>query len=232
MSFKTELHCNSRDISPCSHQDVDGIVEKYTGSGYASLVLANHAGEYIFDEVIPDGTWKSKVDYYFDAAEKLRDAAGDRLTIIDGMELRFNESINDYLVFGVTREKFYDIPDVFSYSPGRFHDYAKENDMLFIQAHPMRFGMTLTSPDCLDGYEIFNGHQGQRSHNDIAKAWAEHFNRHSLILTSGSDSHELGLPTSGGIVTDEKICSSDELLSVLRSGSYSLIRTPLGDAEY
>ena len=156
MSFKTELHCHSRDISPCSLQDVDGIVEKYTSGGYASLVLTNHAGEYIFDEVIPDGTWKSKVDYYFDAAEKLRDAAGDRLTIIDGMELRFNESINDYLVFGVTREKFYDIPDVFSYSPGRFHDYAKENDMLFIQAHPMRFGMTLTSPDCLDGYEIFN----------------------------------------------------------------------------
>ena len=62
MSFKTELHCHSKDISPCSHQDVDGIVEKYTGSGYSSLVLANHAGEYIFDEVIPDGPWKSKVD--------------------------------------------------------------------------------------------------------------------------------------------------------------------------
>ena len=45
MSFKTELHCHSRDISPCSHQDVDGIVEKYTGSGYATLDLANHAGE-------------------------------------------------------------------------------------------------------------------------------------------------------------------------------------------
>ena len=95
MSFKTELHCHSRDISPCSLQDVDGIVEKYTSGGYASLVLTNHAGEYIFNVVIPDGTWKSKVDYYFDAAEKLRDAAGDRLTIIDGMELRLSRIRSD-----------------------------------------------------------------------------------------------------------------------------------------
>lgn len=66
----------------------------------------------------------------------------------------------------------------------------------------------------------------------LPEAWARHFTRHKLILTSGTDNHDAYMTPDGGIETDAPITTPEELIAVLRGGNYTLIRSPLGDAEY
>lgn len=232
MSYKTELHCHTSEVSPCSHESAAEVAAKYIENGYDTLVITNHAATDIFNYHIPGESFEEKVKYYFDTVEQVRLAAGDKLHVIDGMEIRFDENNNDYLVFGMTPELLLSYPDVFKNGYRAFHYFAVDNGLVFIQAHPMRFGMTTTTPDWVDGYEIFNGHPNQRSHNDVAEAWARHFTRHKLILTSGTDNHDAYMTPDGGIETDAPITTPEELIAILRGGNYTLIRSPLGDAEY
>ena len=56
-----------------------------------------------------------------------------------------------------------------------------------VQAHPFRNHCMIVPPGILDGIEIFNGHPGHDSRNDIATYWAEKFDY--KIRTGGSDFH-------------------------------------------
>jgi hypothetical protein len=51
--------------------------------------------------------------------------------------------------------------------------------------------------------------------------WAEHYD---LTPTSGSDLHTEDMMISGGIETAEPITSNEQLIEVLRSRNYSILR--------
>lgn len=233
MKYKTELHCHTSEISPCSTETAEQVAEKYIENGYTTLVVTNHAAHDVFYHKLgSDKTWDEQVECYYEAVDKVRRAANGKLNVIAGMEVRFEDEGIDFLVYGLTPEMMKSMPDMFTDGRHRFRELTKEKGVLFIKAHPMRFGERLISPDEVDGYEIFNGHTGQRSHNDVAEAWAKHFHKHNLILTSGTDNHYAHMIPDGGIITDAPITTSNELSAVLRSGKYEIIRSPLGDAEY
>lgn len=82
----------------------------------------------------------------------------------------------------------------------------------------------MTPNGLLDGIEVFNGsiggHYGTDSHNDRAKAYAEQF---KFIKTSGTDLHYPTDKILGGIKTEEKITSINQLVDILKSGKYTLI---------
>ena len=99
------------------------------------------------------------------------------------------------------------------------HILATENNMLFIQAHPFRNWMMVIDPRMVDGVEVFNGHFGHDSRNEIANMWAERFN---LIKTSGTDFHYITSPANGGIFTEEEITDMAQLIEILKSGNYTL----------
>ena len=232
MGYKTELHCHTSDISPCASNSAQCLAEKYIAAGYSTVVLTNHATTGIRRR-FSDLSWAEFVRRYFGAAEKVKEVAGERLNVLCGMEISFDaEGPNDYLVFGATEKFCLDHPDLFEMDHRSFCALARKNGILFIQAHPMRFGIVTVSPDFVDGYEVFNGHPGQRSHNGVAQLWAEHFTRHELILTSGTDNHYTETQPTAGIITDAPVTTDAELTDVLRSGKYELIRSPLGEMEY
>ena len=218
--FKTELHCHSSDISDCARVDADCIIKKYTEAGYSSLVLANHFNTFTLNRWGAK-SWEEFVRMYVGAYEKLKEKASGKLNILLGMELRFDMNVNDYLVFGVSEEFLLNNPGILTMNPESFHKLCKENGLLFIQAHPFRNSMTVVRPDCLDGIEVFNGHKGHDSRNDIARIWAEKFN---LIMTSGTDFHYDYAPANAGIITDEEITSMEHLIGILKSSSYTLIQ--------
>lgn len=231
MKYKTELHCHSKMISPCSNQSEEQVAEKYIKHGYTTLVLTNHAAEWNFDGYIPGGNFEERVNSYFSAADAVRDAADGKLNVICGMELSFHNDPNDYLVYGITKDQFLSLEDVFNMRIWDFADFARNNGLLLIQAHPFRFGMRTVSPDHLNGYEVMNGHILQHSHNDVAEAWAKHFYDHDPIMTSGSDNHYLNQEPNAGIITDDPIKDSEDLLAVLKSRKFELIR-PVLDEEH
>ena len=218
--FKTELHCHSNDVSSCARVDVDTIIKRYTEGGYTSLVLTNHLSIYTYDYIKPTD-WNDFIDKFVGGYKKLKEAAGEKLNILFGMELRFKNSCNDYLVFGVTEEFLRANEDLLDMYPEKFHNICKENGYLFIQAHPFRNWMSVTPPDQVDGVEVFNGHKGHDSRNDIANMWADKFN---LIKTSGTDFHYADVPTNAGIMTEYEIKDINTLIDTLKSGNYTLIK--------
>lgn len=218
--FKTELHCHSSEISECARVDSNDVINKFYSAGYSTLVLSNHfnSGTMKYNK---SESWDDFITKYVGAYKKLKELAAGKMNILLGMELRFNCNVNDYLVFGVTEKFLRAHPEMLDMNPEGFHKLAKENGCLFVQAHPFRNSMTVVRPDALDGVEVFNGHMGHDSRNEIADLWAE---KYGLIKTSGTDFHYNDSPANAGIVTEKEILSMDELVEVLKSGEYQLIR--------
>ena len=219
-TYKTELHCHSKDASGCSHESVEGICEKYGRYGYTTICLTNHftpTGDYLNPE-----EWAAKIDRKYAAYEKLKACAGDWFHILMGLEFRFAQNSNDYLVFGFDRNWLIKHTGTLLRDGIRaFTDIARADGILTIQAHPFRFGMVATNPDYVDGIEIYNGHPGHNSNNDIAEAWGRKYGK---ILTAGTDHHNPDHMPDGGIRTDFPITSEKQLVETLRSGNYTLIR--------
>lgn len=218
--FKTELHCHSCDVSACARVDCNTIIDKFVSSGYSTLVLSNHFNSWTYEH-LKSSDWNDWIDKFVSGYKRLKAASEGKLNILLGIELRFDESCNDYLVFGVTEELLRAQEGIFKSNAREFHKIAQENGLLFIQAHPFRNGMTVTDPAALDGVEVYNGHKGHDSRNDIANEWADKF---SLIKTSGTDFHYDYAPANAGIVTDEQITSMEQLIEILKGGNYTLIR--------
>lgn len=227
-SYKTEMHCHTSEISRCSNETGAEVVEKYLRFAYSSVVITNH----IHSNYLPGNTWREQIDNYFDAIELAKQAGGDRLSVLSGMELLFDGSENEFLVYGAKREYFYDTPDLFSWDLRRFYEFACEKDMIVIQAHPMRFDMELIPPDHVHGVELFNGSLLISSHNDVTEEWVKCFPDKKFIFTSGSDNHRDWQDPKAGILTDEPIRTDAELLRVLRSGDYGLICEDLGECNF
>ena len=233
MAYKTELHCHTSEFSGCSNTPGRDAAEKYIEHGYTTLVVTNHffKGSHGYTD------HKELCRNFFEAAEIVRDAAGDRMNVLTGMEVRFEELPNDFLVFGMTEEMAADMPDMFDMGVARFHDAVKDKGVLVIQAHPFRFGQTVINPALVDGIEVFNGHPRWNSHNEVARIWAalwaEHYCRDKrFILTSGTDHHDQWHMPDGGIETEKPITTNEELIAALKSGDYLRITCSLGEYDY
>ena len=226
MKFKTELHLHSAPVSACGKSYPEEIVQEYLDHGYHTVVLTNHFSRFTFKNkrkgdlsALP---WQEKVDYYMTGYEELKKAAEGKLNVLFGCELRSNIDENDYLIYGLDEaflrrmENFYDMPtaDVSA--------AIREAGFLFLQAHPFRDNMMMVNPQYLDGIEIFNGNPSQDSRTDIARIWADRF---GLIGTSGSDYHRtVEGAFAGGIFTDERITTNEQLLEILRSGKFEMLK--------
>ena len=215
--YKTELHLHSAAISRCANAPDEDIVQRYVQAGYHTVVLANHFNRFTFDY------WKftdyhTFVDAFCEARDNLQAAAGDRLRVLLGAEFRFDDNINDYLVFGLNRELLHATPNVWAEGLKAYRSFADAHGLLICQAHPFRDGMTVMDPNLLDGMEVFNGHPGHDSRNAVALAWAE---RYGLIRTSGTDRHNVNHSPMGGIVTDTPVEDMETLVRTLREGTYT-----------
>lgn len=218
--FKTELHCHSKGASPCARVNGEEIVEKFSKSGYSTLVLSNHFGQNVY-EIYGFTDWQAFVDNFVGEYETVKRAAAEKLNVLLGIELRFVQNDNDYLVLGITEEFLRANPFFYTMTVAEFHEICKEQGFLLIQAHPFRNRMVIIPPSHLDGVEVFNGHFGHDSRNEIAELWAE---KYSLLKTSGTDFHYADVPTNGGILTESKIQNMQELVEVFKSGNYQLIK--------
>lgn len=229
MSYKTELHCHSTTVSKCASATPETIVETYLAHGYTTIVLTEHFSPFSFNNKKNGDrrghTHEQRVDFFLSGTEVLKKAAGDRLHILQGCELRLISDDNDYQIYGDSGDFLRANPDIMDIDVAELSRRVRAAGLLLIQAHPFRNEMTISDPCLLDGIEIYNGAVGHDSRNDIALMWAKRYSH--LIGTSGSDYHRTsnGL-VSGGIVTDEAITSNAKLLEVLRSGNYTILGDP------
>lgn len=226
MKFKTELHCHSGDVSACSKAPVELIVDRYTAAGYHSLVLTNHLSRFTYKTKhfdYSDWSWSQKIDYFMYGYHHLREAAGDRLHVILGCELRSNSDENDYQLYGVTEKFLRENAGLLDIPIKELKPLCNESGILLFQAHPFRNGMQIKKPEYLDGVEVINGNLAANSRNDIAMLWAR---RYGLKMSAGSDFHGEKHETNTGILTDTPITTTEELMAYLNSGNYQMIGDP------
>ena len=232
MEYKTELHCHSGEVSNCASATAQEIVDAYCAAGYTSLVLTNHFSFYTFGygnrQKYPGNIedHSEKVDFFMSGYRALKEAAGDKLNILFGLELRLNKDDNDYLIYGVDEYFLRSHPDLMDMPLSGVQEEVHAAGGLLIQAHPFRNNMKIVKPERLDGVEVFNGCIRHDSRNDIALLWA---NKFDLMMTSGSDYHHADEDEpNGGIVTDFPINDEQQLIKVLKSNNYR----PLNKGEY
>ncbi len=225
MSYKTELHCHTSEFSRCSSQSGADKAEMYIKNGYTTVVVTNHFCAYYPEHK----EYETFVRNFFEAADVMRQAAGDRLNVITGMELTFKESGNDYLVYGMTEELLLEIPEIFDMGLQQFFLWAEKHGVLVIQAHPLRFRIATREPWYLHGIEVYNASHDNFC-NKAADLWADLCDREfydgepRYIRTSGSDHHHEGQWANAGIETDFEIKDMAQLVDVLKSGEYTLLK--------
>ena len=138
------------------------------------------------------------------------------------MEIRFLFTPNDYLVYGVTEDFVKNSGNFLFDNQKTLYDKVKSAGALLVQAHPFRGYVRRADPHLLNGVEVFNGKTKNPVENEKSLMWAK---REDLsIFTSGSDYHHPNSKISGGIETEEKIKTNNDLLRILRSGEYTLIK--------
>ncbi len=216
-----EMHAHSREVSACAHASAEELVKLYIEKGYDGIVSANHMNTETFPAVnLTDAPWSVKAEHFLSGYRALKEAAGDKIKILLGMEISFYGDPNDYLVYGVTEDFIKNNGDLMALGNKAFSSLAHKYGFIFVQAHPFRRSMQIADWTVLDGYEVFNGNPRHDSSNEIAAHWAKLHG--SGIITSGSDFHDVDDAITGGIYFNKLISSNAELLEELKGGNYRI----------
>lgn len=203
--YTTELHAHSFPVSACGDFRAEQVVEKYIDAGVRSLCLTNHLGPWNF-ELGKDG--------YLDDYKRAVDAAAGEMNVILGVEMRFTESSNDYLVYGVSEEDIPRFIELIPYGIENFYKEVKTERNLIIQAHPFRKGMTLAPEGSVDGIESLNLHPSHNGRIAIATRYAKLKN---MLVTAGTDFHHDGHQALALMRTRAEMKDSYEVADAIRS---------------
>lgn len=219
--FKSELHVHTSPVSRCAKVDAKQTAIHFANEGYSTIVITNHLSPALFAKELPcdPDDWKGIVDFYLSDYYAAKEAVKGKMNVLLGAEIRVHKNGNDYLVYGVGEQFFYDLGNPFDKKIKDIVPLIHEAGGLLFQAHPFRNNMTVTDPDLLDGIEVFNFSAGHDSRNDIACLWAK---KYGLIGICGQDYHIPSYLIGGGILTDTEIKDNKQLAMVLKSGEFKM----------
>ncbi|MFW5979513.1 MAG: PHP domain-containing protein [Halanaerobium sp.] len=220
---KIELHAHSAESSRCGSVKAEEVVQNYFDAGYSALVLTDHYYARFFDK-ISNLNWEKQLEKYLKGYKAARKAAQNLdFKVFLGIEIKFNDDPNEYLVYGISKDFLLKHPNLHQLTLVEFKTLCIDQDqeILIFQAHPFRSGMSPAASELLDGLEVYNGNPRHDSQNDKALSYAR---EHNLKMISGSDFHEYEDLGRGGIAVSDVPSEVGNLISLLKSGEYSLIQ--------
>jgi len=213
-AYKYDTHVHTSEVSYCGKVPAEEAVRLYKDAGYDGIVITDHFFDLYF-EALGDISWNEKIDCYLEGYRTACEAGkAIGLKVLLGMEIRFPENINDYLVFGIDEEFLRKNRELYRLGLRKFRALTKDKGIMIFQAHPFRSGMVLAPPELLDGIEVYNGNPRHDSRNDMAYGYAQ---KNGLLMSSGSDFHHTVDLARGGIITSERINDSRDLVDVIRN---------------
>ena len=207
-----ELHCHSAGISHCSDIPAPDLVRYYKEAGYSGLVITNHFYPWMPKNEKMYNKYKEDYIEEYHFLESLGESFGVKVYL--GMEIRFDENDNDYLLYGIDEDFIMDLPRDFE-TFEEFVPFVREYpEVIVIQAHPFRSGMVIKDSALLDGIEVYNLHPNHNSRVGLAAKYAEM--EDFEICTCGSDFHHLGQHALGGLMTKELPEDNKALVKCIR----------------
>ncbi len=209
--YKTELHCHSANVSSCSKISLEEMTETYKENGYSGIVLTNHFYPWLSET---DEDYEVYVNSYIKEYHKLRElCAKESINVYLGMEIRFEECDNDYLVYGIDEDFIRAIPRKVS-TLEEFVLHSKNENNIILQAHPFRRGMVLMPNELIDGIEVYNMHPNHNSRIGYAARYAEKVGK---LCTCGTDYHHPGQGALSALLTKKVPKDSFELVHCIKN---------------
>ena len=203
-----------REITGLGLKEAKELVDGYKEAGYDGIVITNH-----FDKGIMHLWGETTEEHYqtYLRGYELAKEEGERvgLRVILGMEIRLECGPEDYLVYGVTKDFIREHMDICGCSLQELYEICEENGCVLIQAHPFREYCQIQNPKYLHGVER-NFNSGHDNHNEKLDAWLKEPGREHLIITRGSDCHEIPQVGLVDFVIDADVKNSTELAQVLK----------------
>src|SRR5690606_22097394 len=134
--YKYDVHVHTAEVSPCGQVRARDIVKLYKDKGYDGIVITDHY--YIeYFECLNETTWEDKIKSYLSGYYAAREAGYKYgIDVFLGMELRFKESINDFLIYGINENFLFDNPMLYEWNLEEFRQLKNKYDILIYQAHP------------------------------------------------------------------------------------------------
>ena len=220
--FKLETHLHTKYSSSCGKLDAETILRGYREAGYSGIVVTDHYSRKLFAVLHAEHySLQDKWQMFLDGYNRLKEMAPNYgIRIYRGVEIRFDENDNDYLLYNFPDELIYDGEEVFPLGIAGFAPRYRRTDAVLFQAHPFRDTCTPAPAWCLDGVEVRNCHPRQKNHNELAQQYAQ---EHQLRRLCGSDCHQLPDIAGGGILVERLPEDDAELAVMLRAGEYTLI---------
>ncbi len=226
MMYKYELHAHTSECDKASIVSGVEAVRLYKQAGYDGIVITNHMFAFFYEwyaDELKDADRRKIIERWLRGYENAK-TEGDKcdFTVMCGVEVRFDGSnFNDYLVYGLTPDDMLNLPLLNRLSGLEELVSVLPETALVVQAHPFRNNMTVTSPELLFGIEVYNG-LTENARNRMAEIFADQYGK---AFTSGTDLHNpIHMSRCGGIVTDKKIKTPADLVSVLKTGAYTLLK--------
>ena len=222
--YKYEIHAHTSECDRDAYLSARELVRLYKDAGYDGIVITDHTIERFYTRWFPEElqglTHRQQIHRWLKGFYTAKEE-GEKIgfTVLPGAEVRFDDYPNDYLIYGLHEDFFYNVP--------RLNELKNVDELLaflpkdvcVVQAHPFRDGMAVANPQGLFGLEVFNGGT-EKFRNEMAREYALHY---GLAMTSGSDVHSTARLAKGGILTETRICTPEDLIRVLRNGDYTLI---------
>lgn len=218
--YKIETHLHTSHSSPCGKVSADTIVQLYAEAGYAGIIVTDHFFHYTCRPHCWNISYMDFFKVFIEGYHRLcRAAEPYGLKIYKGAEVRFDESVNDYLLYNYPDSLLQDPEAVFNMCPETFYPLCRDAGALLIQAHPYRGNCTTADPRYLDGVEVSNTNPRSENRNPLAQEFVQ--KNPQLISLCGSDFHRIE-DVCGGILLPTLPKDEAELVQLLRQGSHRL----------
>ncbi|MBQ9086161.1 MAG: PHP domain-containing protein [Clostridia bacterium] len=228
---KFELHLHTSQCDITAYVAAEELVRMYADQGYQGIVVTDHYIS-LFDDwfgaELIGLNHRQRIKRWlrgYEAAKRAGEEYG--VTVLPGAEVRFDGYPNDYLLYGVEEDFFYEAPRLNQLKNVEEMLAILPDEVCVVQAHPFRNKMVVADPSVLWGIEVHNGGT-DLFRNQMARSFAEHYGK---PMTSGSDTHRPHAIGKGGIETQEPILTPKDLIRTLRSGAYTLIENGCRDTE-
>ncbi|MBN2852352.1 MAG: PHP domain-containing protein [Clostridia bacterium] len=213
-----EIHCHTKEVSICGWVNGKEVANIHKKAGFDGICITDHYYKGFF-EMHPGKSDREIVDQYlagYRSAKKQGDLIG--LTVLLGIELRFEENINDYLVYGIDEQFLYDNPHVYEMTLSRFVESIKGTDILLVFAHPFREVITMMDPALFEAVESYNGAFRLNSRNHLANQFQK---MHNLIGTCGSDFHRVEDIALASMEFYDDISNVKQMINAIRDNRFS-----------
>ncbi len=214
--YKVESHFHTKESSPCGWVVAEEGVKLYRIEGYDAIIVTDHFSQKTLSEP-GEADWKDVCDVFLEGYRKARTAAANSdMKIFLGMEIRFPNSSNDYLVYGIKEEFPYEYPWLYMKDLEFLYGLAADNNLLIVQAHPFRGACQLAPVGLLHGIEVMNANPRQNSRNELAREAAREYGMPGF---TGSDFHRIGDLTGFSMELETMPESEQELVRLLKKAA-------------